>query len=56
MVGYHRPLSAYFKAFKKAGFSLEEFDEPTVTGDESDERVRKTKMNPFVISFLLEKK
>lgn len=49
MVGFHRPLSAYFKAFKKAGFSVEEFDEPTVSED------KKVKMNPFVASFLLQK-
>lgn len=30
LVLFHRPLSSYFKAFKAAGFEVEDMDEPSL--------------------------
>src|SRR5204863_9380600 len=31
-IWFHRPLSDYWKAFRSAGFSVEDFEEPRATG------------------------
>lgn len=57
-IGYHRPLSTYFRAFKKAGFNILDFDEPEpvtsgVLMDKSKEM--DSRLLPLVASFLLTK-
>jgi ubiquinone/menaquinone biosynthesis C-methylase UbiE len=56
---FHRPLSEYWKAFKKAGFTVEEFDEPvaqdpTVEGFK-EEWKKNYRKRPWSVAFLLRK-
>lgn len=58
-ISYHRPLSAYWRTFRKAGFSIEEFDEPVVSWPPPpalDEReARRMRLVPWSVAFLLQK-
>lgn len=58
-VWYHRPLSHYWRAFKEAGFTVDDFDEPSPSGtlaEEVDpERLRHTQMRPGSVVFRLRK-
>ncbi len=58
---FHRPLSDYWKAFKKAGFTVSEFDEPRMAENSEVAREigRKRSLGlqkrPFSVIFKLEK-
>jgi ubiquinone/menaquinone biosynthesis C-methylase UbiE len=58
-ISYHRPLSYYWKQFKKHGFTIEDFDEPVVTdpppAEFGDRSLLKERMRPNSVIFLLEK-
>lgn len=54
---YHRPLSAYWRRFREAGFEVMDFDEPVVPHPrplEMDEaRFERTRKAAFSVAFLL---
>lgn len=56
-VWYHRPLSAYWRAFRDAGFRVEDFDEPILAPaarrDLDEDRVRSYLMRPGSVAFRL---
>jgi hypothetical protein len=59
-IWFHRPLSAYWQAFKASGFQVEDFDEPRITPDryalaESEQRLQKLKTRPMSVAFKLRK-
>ena len=59
-IWFHRPLSAYWKAFTAHGFTVEAFDEPRVAPErfglaESDERLQKLRTRPMSVAFRLRK-
>ncbi|MDJ0942888.1 MAG: methyltransferase domain-containing protein [Kiloniellales bacterium] len=58
-VWFHRPLSRYWQAFRKAGFRIEDFDEPApaddATADLSPERLAQLRLHPFSVAFHLVK-
>lgn len=59
-IWFHRPLSAYWKAFTTAGFTVEGLEEPRITSDrypsaESDGVLRKLMNRPYSIAFKLRK-
>ncbi len=59
-IWFHRPLSDYFKAFKAAGFSLVDFEEPRVTEArqhlaESASKLKNSKLRPYSVAFKLQK-
>ena len=58
-VSYHRPLSAYWRAFKDAGFDVIDFDEPVVAEppppDYDRISLRRSRMRPNSVAFLLRK-
>jgi len=59
-IWFHRPLSAYWKAFQDAGFRIEGFDEPRLSGESrqlgaSDREVVKGRTRPYSVAFKLAK-
>ena len=53
---YHRPLSSYWKAMRAAGFSVEDFDEPTPERPFPPElaaRLQRSRETAFSVAFLL---
>lgn len=59
-IWFHRPLSDYWKVFRRAGFRVVEFDEPHLTPDrehlaESERRRFSYTTRPMSVIFLLEK-
>ena len=57
---FHRPLSDYWKAFRSAGFSIEDFEEPRVTEDryhlaENPRKLENSKTRPYSVAFRLRK-
>ena len=56
-VWYHRPLKTYWRAFRDAGFTVDEFEEPSPNGplaEEIDpERLRRSQMRPGSVVFRL---
>lgn len=57
-VSFHRSLSDYWRAFHKAGFTVEDFQEPVVAagnrkGDK--ETIRRLRWTPFSVAFKLKK-
>ena len=56
-VWYHRPLRTYWRAFRDAGFAVDEFEEPSPNGplaEEIDpERLRRSQMRPGSVVFRL---
>lgn len=59
-IWFHRPLSDYWKAFRSAGFSIADFEEPRVTAErahmaESARRRSANRMRPYSVAFRLQK-
>ena len=56
-VWYHRPLRHYWRAFRDAGFTVDDFEEPSPNGplaEEIDpERLRRSQMRPGSVAFRL---
>ncbi|WP_205944344.1 class I SAM-dependent methyltransferase [Pelagibius litoralis] len=54
---YHRPLSAYWRAFTEAGFRILDFDEPVASpdGELPSELLKRFRMRPNSVAFHLEK-
>jgi uncharacterized protein YhfF/protein-L-isoaspartate O-methyltransferase len=55
---FHRPLATYFQAFRKAGFTVTDLEEPRLTPDrahlvEDERRRRRDQLLPFSIAFRL---
>lgn len=59
-VWFHRPLSDYWKAFRAAGFAVEEFEEPRITPDRyhlapTPHKLDRSRARPFSVAFRLRK-
>lgn len=59
-IWFHRPLSDYWKAFKAAGFSVDEFEELRITPEryhlvEKDQKLFNSKTRPYSVVFKLQK-
>ena len=59
-IWYHRPLSDYWKAFRSAGFRVEDFEEPRLVPDryhlaETERELHQSRMNPYSVAFRLVK-
>lgn len=59
-IWFHRPLSDYWKAFKRAGFQIVDFDEPRVSPEryhliEDPRRREAAKTRPYSVAFKLRK-
>ena len=59
-IWYHRPLSDYWKAFRAAGFVVEDFEEPRVTEDryhlaDTPRRLSNSRTRPYSVAFQLRK-
>lgn len=59
-IWFHRPLSDYWRAFKEAGFQVEDFDEPHITPERYDQApnqdfLEKCKTRPYSVAFKLRK-
>lgn len=59
-VWFHRPLSAYWKSFKSAGFTIEDFQEPRLTPDRyhlalNDRQLDNGTSRPYSVAFKLRK-
>ncbi|MEJ6483718.1 class I SAM-dependent methyltransferase [Nostoc punctiforme UO1] len=57
-IWFHRPLSDYWKVFKAAGFSVDEFEEPRITPEryhlaENDRKLFNSKTRPYSVVFKL---
>lgn len=57
-VWFHRPLSDYWKAFRKAGFDVTDFEEPRISEDryhlvENEQQIKSNKSRPCSVAFLL---
>ena len=57
---FHRPLSAYWKAFRQAGFAVEDFDEPRITPEryalaQTTRRLANSLSRPYSVAFKLRK-
>lgn len=57
-IWFHRPLSDYWKAFKSAGFLVEELEEPRVMEERyhlaaTERQLRRSRTRPFSIAFKL---
>jgi SAM-dependent methyltransferase len=60
-IWFHRPLSAYWKAFTSAGFAVLELDEPRLTAEryhlaEDEDILERCKNRPYSIAFKLQKR
>lgn len=59
-IWFHRPLSDYWKTFNKAGFVVQEFEEPRLSKNryhlaENEDVIRKTQSRPLSVAFKLQK-
>lgn len=59
-IWFHRPLSDYWKAFRRAGFRVADFDEPHVTRDRyhlaaNPAKLRNSQQRPYSVAFRLER-
>jgi len=59
-IWYHRPLSAYWKAFRSAGFEVVDFDEPNLTRERyhlaaNKRQLSNGKSRPYSVAFKLKK-
>ena len=59
-VWYHRPLSAYWRAFRDAGFAVTDMEEPRLMPDRYDlaksaKELAKNSSRPYSIAFQLRK-
>jgi ubiquinone/menaquinone biosynthesis C-methylase UbiE len=59
-IWFHRPLSDYWKAFKSAGFCVDDFEEPRITKEryhlaEDDRKLFNSKTRPYSVVFKLQK-
>lgn len=59
-VWLHRPLSDYWKAFKGAGFCVDDFEEPRISPEryllaDDDQRLFNAKTRPYSVAFKLQK-
>jgi hypothetical protein len=58
-IGFHRPLSYYWKIFVQNGFSIVEFDEPAIADpappDIDPELIARLRMAPNSVAFHLKK-
>jgi ubiquinone/menaquinone biosynthesis C-methylase UbiE len=59
-IWFHRPLSDYWKSFRRAGFRVTDFEEPRLTADrfhlaEDEETRRRYASTPYSVAFRLEK-
>lgn len=59
-IWFHRPLSAYWRAFRDAGFVVDRFEEPRAPADvlatlESERLRRKLSTRPYSVAFRLTK-
>lgn len=59
-IWFHRPLSDYWKAFKRASFYVDEFEEPRITPEhyhlaESEQQLKKHQIRPYSVAFRLVK-
>lgn len=59
-IWFHRPLSDYWKAFNKAGFTVLDFEEPRLTEErfhlvEDKQKRNKSKNLPYSVAFKLQK-
>jgi len=59
-IWFHRPLSDYWKAFKHAGFSVMEFEEPRITPDrfhlaQDAKKLRNSRTRPYSVAFHLQR-
>ena len=59
-IWFHRPLSAYWKAFRAAGFEILDFEEPRLDPDQepagvSADAVQKCRTRPYSVAFRLRK-
>jgi ubiquinone/menaquinone biosynthesis C-methylase UbiE len=57
---FHRPLSDYWKAFKSAGFTIIDFEEPRLTAErfnlaENERQLKNGKTRPYSVAFKLQK-
>jgi len=57
-VWFHRPLSDYWKAFRRAGFAVEEFEEPRLQPAQehlapTDSALQKSKVRAYSVAFKL---
>lgn len=60
-IWFHRPLSDYWKAFRGAGFQVEEFEEPRVTEERfhlapSEKKLASCRYRPYSVAFKLRKR
>jgi len=60
-IWFHRPLSDYWKAFRGAGFDVEEFEEPRVTEDRfhlapTAKKLASCRYRPYSAAFKLRKR
>lgn len=59
-IWFHRPLSDYWKAFRRAGFSVAEFEEPHVLPERyhlasNPAKLRQSQQRPYSVAFRLER-
>jgi SAM-dependent methyltransferase len=59
-IWFHRPLSAYWKSFQEAGFTVVDFEEPRVSEDrfhlaKSEKVLRSSRTRPYSVAFKLQK-
>jgi len=59
--GYHRPLSRYWSAFREAGFTVVDFDEPVISAGPAPEgvdpaQVARMRMIPYSVAFGLRRR
>ena len=59
-IWFHRPLSDYFKSFKRSGFLLEDFEEPRIREDkyhlvEDERKLNQLSSWPYSVVFKLNK-
>jgi ubiquinone/menaquinone biosynthesis C-methylase UbiE len=57
---FHRPLSDYWKAFKMAGFIVQDFEEPRITEEryhlaENPRKLANSRTRPYSVAFKLQK-
>ncbi len=56
-VWYHRPLRTYWRAFRDAGFTMDDFEEPSpagpLAGEIGPERLQRSQMRPGSVVFRL---
>ncbi|HMS66468.1 MAG TPA: class I SAM-dependent methyltransferase [Ignavibacteria bacterium] len=59
-IWFHRPLSDYWKAFRKAGFNVVDFEEPRIAPEryhlaKTPKGLKNSQLRPYSVAFKLEK-